>query len=467
MNSVELVAQHFQDAPDRAALWFPKHGTLTFGALERLAAQAQALIQQHNVRPGDAVLLFDTLSPRMYGAIIGILATGAHVVLAEPWMNLSALNDAIACVSPKLFLTSWVGRLWGYRSSVVRAIPEWANIGNIDSGICTPLEIADVDPKSHGIVTFTSGTTGAPKGVVRQQGYLVEQQRVLTKHLGSGQYAGPDLCIFANLALSNLALGRTSLVVASDWRRRTLHALDTLPSHLQPETVTCGPAFLLALMKHAQLPHIRSVNVGGALTDCWIFEQGFDRWPDAQWTHVYGGSEVEPVCIADARTAVARSRESGYFQTLYLGSPVAELDTIIEPDTAWVSGDHVCPFYLGDKTANTKNKRIDATGTVWHRMGDRIVTDEDGWWYAGRSHQKLEDFQLEQAIYSAIDTSTCFVHRNTDETLDIVGKITAPNKQILLDKFENISAIVETKVYRDRRHGARLDREKMWKKGRR
>ncbi|GIT51150.1 MAG: hypothetical protein Ct9H300mP15_13630 [Gemmatimonadota bacterium] len=59
--------------------------------------------------------------------------------------------------------------------------------------------------------------------------------------------------------------------------------------------------------------------IGGAQTDCWTLEHGFDRWPEARWTHVYGGSEVEPVACVDAREAVAKSRGRDRFQALFVG----------------------------------------------------------------------------------------------------------------------------------------------------
>ena len=36
-------------------------------------------------------------------------------------------------------------------------------------------------------------------------------------------------------------------------------------------------------------------------------------------------------------------------------------------------------------------------------MGDRIISDDEGWWYAGRVAQPEDEFHLEQRIYSCLE----------------------------------------------------------------
>ena len=94
--------------------------------------------------------------------------------------------------------------------------------------------------------------------------------------------------------------------------------------------------------------------MGGALTDCGIFERGFTKWPNVDWKHLYGSTEVEPVAVADARVAVSKSRARSYFQTLYLGQPIADIQYELEPNTVWVTGPHVCPRYLTNEEEREK-----------------------------------------------------------------------------------------------------------------
>lgn len=458
MNCVQLTVDHVAESPHRPAIWLPgaSAGSLTtFAELYALANTMQRALVAAGVQSGDLILVQDRLSVRLYAAVFAILGLGATVVLIEPWMSAGHIEHATRTVAPKYFVSGWLGRLWGLRYRAIRSIPHKLNIRTLaQPANGWKFVVEDTDADSPAIITFTSGTTGAPKGVVRTQGALLRQHQVLSRSLKTTELAGPDLCIFANFVLANLASGRPSLLLPKPWKPRFLRQIDQLPPALQPESLTCGPAFLSHLTQYATLPGLRSVHIGGALTDCLHFERAFERWPNAHWTHLYGSTEAEPVAVADAQTAVSLSREKGYFQTLFLGKPVPEVAYLSDERGLWVHGPHVCGPYLGNEEANRTDKHIDEQGRAWHFMGDRIGACEpdDAWWYRGRANQAESDFELEQSVYTALQSSNCFVHRTpAGETL-LVGEIN-PNIQL-----PGIDRIVRTRIVRDRRHRSRIDR---------
>lgn len=469
MNCIELFLKQAKLRPQRTALWLPDGQCLSFEELRALASRAQRVLIERGLKSGDPVLVLDQLGARMYASVIGALALGCPVVLVEPWMSVAKIDHVVRAIQPKVFLTNGFGRLWGIRVPGVRAIPNWVSAASITSQSDGELVVEPVPEDRIGILTFTSGTTGNPKGVVRRQAYLIRQHEVLSKNFGDSELTGPDLCIFANFVLANLASGRGSVVVPSGWKTSHLRKIAALTGELAPESLTCGPAFLLKLMDETQgqaLRSLKSIHVGGALTDCWILEKGFARWPEAHWSHVYGSSEAEPVCISDARDAVARSRRADFFQTLSLGHPVGEISAAVEENGAWITGPHVCPEYFANPEENRIHKRRDSEGRVWHFMGDRVSADEFGWWYRGRSGQNPKDFILEQKIYSELQSSKSFTVRRapnnaTDDTtneLSLVGEGLAHRRQDILRKFPEISRVIEAKIIRDSRHRARIDR---------
>ena len=474
MNCVELVLTHSRECPDRTALMLYSNGwnKTTFGELLELAERAQSYYLKQGVSPGDTVLLLEGLTVRLYATLIALLSLGVTVVLVEPWMPIAKIEKTIQLVKPKAFISTTFGFLWGYRVRAIRNIPHWIRVSKITSAAREgSLKIEDVEPRRKGIVTFTSGTTGDPKGVVRDQGYLIQQYEILSKnlhsHSGSDQeIRGNDLCIFANFALMNLASGRGSIIVHPAWKDEALRALDGLPASERPETMTAGPAFLMKLMENAKLPSLKAAHIGGALTDCALFEKAFKQWPEAEWSHIYGGSEVEPVALTDAREAVKQSREKDFFQTLYLGQPVPEISSQLGEDGLWVAGPHVCPEYVGNIEETRAFKRKDESGVLWHYMGDRIEKEGAGWWYQGRSNQKSEDFLLEQRIYSFLQSSRSFVHRKRDtDHRWLMGENLKSRAAEIKKTFPEIQGVVEAKIYRDRRHRARIDRALSLKKG--
>ena len=451
INCTQLFLEHISFKP---ALILPDGKSLSFHELKEMAAGTQNQLRKLGIQAGDAVCLFDAPGPRLFAAIVGIMAMGCRAIFVEPWMTLPHLKNALNAAKPKVFLTSPLGRLWGLRSLAVRQIPNWASISSKTSSDFT---IEEVPEETPAIITFTTGTTGAPKGVIRSHSYLLQQLEAITKNLGLSKLQGPDLCLFGNFVLANLAQGRTSVIVPQKPKRSFFKNL----AGTKAVSLTAGPAFLKQMIDYADLPTLSSIHIGGALTDCDTFEEGFNKWPNAHFLHVYGSSEVEPVSVSDAKEAVRKSREEGFFQTLYLGNPIDEIDWKLKEDSLWVSGGHVCPAYIGDDEANRKNKVLDSAGKLWHRMGDRIAENE-GFWYHGRSHMQEEDFLLEQKIYTHLQSSACFIHRDKHNKLYLIGE-KIPDSTT--KTFANLTGMVDTKIYRDRRHSARLDREKTLKKG--
>lgn len=468
MNCVEMVVRHARDNPDGIALWLPSRfgsSKTTFGELIDRASRAQAVLGAHGLFPGDSVLLVDGLGPRLYATVIAVLAMGASIIFVEPWMRLSSIERAVRVAGPALHVTNWFGRVWGARVPAVRAIRRWVAAGSLDRATAPqPLRIEPVDASATGILTFTSGTTDTPKGVVRSQGLLLAQHDVLSRSLELHGFTGPDLCVLPNFVLANLASGRGTILIPPAWKSTDLRRVDELDAALRPETMTCGPGFLLRLMGCANASSLRSIHVGGALTDCAILEEGFRRWPDARWRTVYGSTEAEPVAVGDGRTAVGKSRAAGYFQALYLGHPVPEIEADIGEDGLWVTGPHVCPFYVDDDDANRAQKRCDGEGRIWHCMGDRVrVTDPEdrGWWYHGRTSISSDDFALEQRVYTRLQSSKAFIHRTADGRVALVGE----GVRALEGEFEGVDACVEARICRDSRHRARIDRSETLRRG--
>jgi hypothetical protein len=102
-------------------------------------------------------------------------------------------------------------------------------------------------------------------------------------------------------------------------------------------------------------------------------------------------------------------------------------------------------------------------------MGDRIVADADGWWFAGRASQSAALFDLEQRIYAFLETSECFVHPATDGRLVLYGERLRSRSRArgtaIERAFPEIADVRHLRIVRDRRHKARLDRARSLARG--
>ncbi len=449
------IVENLVTGGTKQALVFSKGAAVNYDELRIIVEQALGLLRKKGVGFDDGVLLGIPLSPELYALVIACSLIGAKVILVEPWMPLAAIEGAINLVKPKIFITGGLGRLWGVRVKAIRHIPYWVGKSSIHQTRRETLAVPDF-PDSHPcLITFTTGTTGVPKGVVRTHSYLGAQAEVITKSLGTAKYRGSDLVVFANLALLNLGVGRTSLIMSNPWGTSDWKWLHSI-SGQDIESTVCGPAFLHRLIREVPLSALKAMFVGGALADCSLYEAAISRWPDGKLIHVYGSTEVEPVSYVDFKTSVNKSRSVGHFQTSFLGPPTPEITLegkgLLSP--AWVSGCHVAGEYLGDSAASNSNKKRDQKGVLWHRMGDQIFNDPEGnLWYRGRDGQGEADFQVEQRLYHLLGHSRAFIYENT-----VVGEGVSQVKRVITSTFPHIKDVREGRIYRDRRHHARIDR---------
>ncbi len=467
MNCASRVIPHLRERGGRAAIWTVRDGPVAFSEMGALAAGTQRVARAEGLTSGVPVLVLAAPGPRLFAAVLGLIALGIPVMFVEPWMPVADIEHAIEIAKPQAFIGSPLALLWGLRVAAIRRIPRWLHLRRVTrSDRSAPFRADDVDPATPAVITFTTGTTGQPKGIVRSHQCMWDLHEILTDGGKRDAIDAPDLCIFPNIALLHLGTGRGAVIVPKAWSDRDLHRIAMLPPALQPRTLSCGPAFLRTLTRFAErMPgafRLQSFHVGGALTDCAIFERAFERWNDATFTHVYGGTEAEPVAHADARASVTHSRRRGRFQTLHVGAPIPQIAAVPSPEGLWVSGPNVAPIYRPEPGAHAKTQRVDEAGRYWHCMGDRVTPDSDGWWLGGRASQPAEEFELEQRIYARLGTSACFVHRDPAGRLVLYGENVSRKRAEagagFATEFPEVEMIREGTIVRDRRHRARIDR---------
>jgi acyl-coenzyme A synthetase/AMP-(fatty) acid ligase len=464
MNCIELFALKSKESGESVAFATLDGKSCSFLELRERIGRVQTSLLKRKFKAGDAVLIATGPSIDLYAAVIAILGLGGSIVLVEPWMPVSRIAEVIRLVRPQVFISGPMGIFWGMRVKEIRDIPEWVRISQLLKEKSDGLIVTEVDPKTPGIITFTSGTSGAPKGVVREQGYLLDQFTVLKNSLHTDKFSGSDLCIFANWTLLNLAQGKSTVFFPAKWSAKNFSLLEEAAVRYKIETLTAGPAFAAELLKMKPLPHLKDFHIGGALTPNKLFQQLFSHYPETQFVQLYGSSEVEPVCAVDARLSVQKSLEKNYFHALYLGDPIPEISFENKSEGMWVSGAHVCPFYLNNKRENELNKRKDADGKIWHFMGDRIHVDEEKkWWYQGRSQLPACDFQDEQRLYQLLGHDRAFLHREGERLL-LIGEKVKGKKAELKTAFPLVSECHEVQIKKDIRHRARIDRKASTKK---
>jgi malonyl-CoA/methylmalonyl-CoA synthetase len=145
--------------------------TYTHGELDRRAALLGGWLARHGVRPGDLVLLAGRTSHELVAGYLGTLRCGATAVPVDAGSTAAELGALVDDARPvAAFCDASAGAALstladGRRPGLLLALDDGAEGIAVEEAIAggEPLEPAGAAAPAN--VAFTSGTTGAPKGV--------------------------------------------------------------------------------------------------------------------------------------------------------------------------------------------------------------------------------------------------------------------------------------------------------------
>ena len=183
--------------PDRPALTFGDE-TITHGDLGDLAARTGGWLRNGGVEPGERVVLCGGNSLDFVIGYLGILRTGAVVVLAGPTLTEHELRHLVEnsgavralAQSPALEKLSTVFKDDGH----VVALEDGEGSLRQEISGAEPLEPQDVASDETALLAYTSGTTGRPKGVPLSHANLLSSMRAVMR---AWRWAPDDVLVHA------------------------------------------------------------------------------------------------------------------------------------------------------------------------------------------------------------------------------------------------------------------------------
>jgi acyl-CoA synthetase (AMP-forming)/AMP-acid ligase II len=390
VNIVELLAGQASRRGHAVALVAPGR-SLTFAALARESAAWARTLHAAGLRAGDIALFLHPMSVELYVALAAALRLGVTATFVDPTAGRDRIEAGCAARPPRGLIASPWAHALRLRSAALRHIPLKFSVGRRVPG-ATPLAIAAttaprdaieaLPAEAPALVSFTTGTTGEPKTVVRTHGFLAAQHRALERAL---ELEPGDLYLTALplFVLANLASGAASLLPDADLRRIGL--IDPEPVEAQirrhaPTGAIAPPAFYERLVGRGGAPSLRRVYTGGAP----VYPELLDRlqaWaPHAAIRAVYGSTEAEPMArlgreeiSEDDRRAIRAGRG------LLVGPPVEGLEVRVRPDPGSAVGEIV-----------VRGPHVVSPG--WHPTGDAGWLDARGrLWLMGRCAARIAD----------------------------------------------------------------------------
>jgi acyl-CoA synthetase (AMP-forming)/AMP-acid ligase II len=269
---------------------------------------------------------------------------------------------------------------------------------------------AQVSPSSPAIVTFTTGSTGRPKAVIRTHGNLLAQHEALTR-LRPPVPGDIDLAGTPLLVLHNLGLGVTSLLPPPSRLAAVPGVLRSAVLRGPVTTIAGFPSLFEQLIAEsgALFPGVRAVHIGGDAVRPDLLRRLAGAVPAAKMTVVYGATEAEPMSAIPADDYITRLAAAPADAGICLGQPVPETEVRIESTGAQVGrilvrGEHVVV------------ERPDGGG--WHDTGDVGWIDSAGhlWWKGRAAHAigpELFGEEIERAVETEPGVARAAVERRT------------------------------------------------------
>lgn len=405
--------------PDLPAVEEADGASVTWGALGDTVAVAAAALAARGVGPGSRVLLRGRGSIDLYAGMLAILLRrAAYVPIDAEWP--AARIAAIATQAGAAWMVDAAGALdpaeaQALEEAGVRPLTPQALTGLPVDAAAAAEALLTPAPEDTCYLIFTSGTTGAPKGVV------LSHRAVMTYVRGAGEVYGVTagdrlwqgfslafdasveeiwLAVRAGACLlpASALVMRDPHLLADELRRRRASVFSTVPT-------------LLGLLS-GDLPDVRLLIVGGEACG----EALVRRWaPGRRMLNTYGPTEASVV-------ATVEEVREGLPVTIGRGLPgyrVVVLDERGRPTAPGATGEiHIGGTALADGYLNRPEEtarrfKPDADGNRVYATGDlgRLLVDGriD---FLGRAdgQVKLRGYRVELGEVEAVVASCPGVH---------------------------------------------------------
>jgi acyl-CoA synthetase (AMP-forming)/AMP-acid ligase II len=444
--------------PDHPAVKIPRGRTsagdidylvLSFRELDAEVDAWAGKLTAQGVRRGDRVLVMVRQGLPLIAAAFALFKLGAVPVIIDPGMGRKNFLACVARSKPRALLGIPLAQVMShvfrsaFKTVEVRIWASGSPTARLDSKIENrKSEIVNSTAADLAAVLFTSGSTGAPKGVCYEHGMFEAQVR-LVRHTYGIQPGEVDLPMLPIFALFNPALGMTTVVPEIDPSRPATVDPEKIVRAIQQEKVTntFGSPTLwriisrYCLKNNITLPSVKRVLMAGAPVSPVLFGDMQRILPNGTAHSPYGATEALPVCTISADEVLGRQglktqtpdakSQTPSASSLFgiwplefgtsaataaghgtcVGRPVAEIQIKIiaitdapiatladarelpagEIGEIIVRGPVVTKSYdeLPEATAlakivNHKSQIINEASATWHRMGDLGYLDASG-----------------------------------------------------------------------------------------
>jgi long-chain acyl-CoA synthetase len=391
MDLGRMLAQTAARIPDKTLVLFRGQGT-TYGEFDQRANQVANALISLGIQPGDRVALFMGNLPLFMEAYYGILKAGASVVPLNVLYKTGEVGYILKDSGAKALLT-FSSAATPFEKVALAAAPEAPDLRNIivaapesipgtlswatmiGNAPTTAPEVA-INPDDVAVISYTSGTTGRPKGAMLTHHNLIsnceQDMRMPTFAVHDDDVIWLALPLFHIYAMNvgmNLSVMNGATIVLIE-RFEPVSSLEAIQKYKCTVLYGAPPMFVV----WAQLPNIRDfdlhtlrfVSSGAAALPVQVLET-FETATGVPITEGYGLTEAAPVVATNAAAPVVKPGT--------VGLPIPGVEVKIVDD----AGNEVPRGEMGELICRGSN----IMAGYWHQPEATAEALRDGWLHTG------------------------------------------------------------------------------------
>ncbi|MGI0119261.1 AMP-binding protein [Zooshikella sp. RANM57] len=432
-NATQLPLQTMALYPEQTALLLLNklddsrkgNKAISFGQLNQHVHQLQQALTRYGFIPGDRIVVLLRPSINLYALLIALLSLGLVAVFIDPKMGSKRIGQTLrksqcrAIIGGRRLLRwRWLmPTLWQIPAVSIEELLQSVPVTQQPTHQSHITSYRDCTDSDNALITYTSGSTGLPKGAARTHQSLITQHQALEK-LWRDQPGTTVMTQLPVMALHFLSSGVSTFFVNLNCNRLSPNQLQLLVKKAKQQQVTriIGFPRLVEILtrelltKEQPWTEINYIAIGGSSVSVRLCRQMKLAFPNARIEVIYGATEAEPITSVTIDEVINESTPNGYL----VGKPASVAEVLIVPtmDTAkgldegtllarklppgvigevLVKGPHVIKQYVDNDELTQSLKIPTADGQVWHRTGDTGYFDGRGrLWLTGRIKDIIE-----------------------------------------------------------------------------
>ena len=501
MTIIDKIKDLRKQYPDNTALFDLKTGNkITFTQIDTKSDEICRYLIQKGFQKGNKIVVFVPIGIEFYLILTAIFKMGLQAVFIDPYAGIEHINKCCEMISPDGIIGSGKTLLKGFFLKGIRKIRKKINYikmmehseklsiyeKNKNQKI---IQNEKIDGSTPALISFTSGSTGFPKIIMRTHEFLLGQHNVLEKNLKFEKETAV-YSSFPIFLLSHMATGTTTFIPDLNWRKPVESDFRNIVKQITEnniQNIILPPAIFENIVKFCKdekimLENVQKVYTGGAPVFYSLMKNIKEVFANAKIIALYGASEAEPISILNFENITEEDIENmKNGDGLLAGKIVNEIELKIEElektpkknkiseikGEILVRGENVVDGYLNIEKNSDEN---------WHRTGDMGYINKKGQLILlGRVKGRI---QLGEKIYYPFAVETAFsfckilkksvltskngkLYLLVERNPEYKGNLSENSEIIGLKKKFEIFKIIETEIPMDKRHNSKTDYKKL------